>query len=163
MLRRSAVHALKALLELAQDPAQWRSVRDLAQAQGLPEPMLEQVVLRLRRAGLVVARRGRQGGYRLGAAAEAVSLAAVLAAVGARPQRSRQALPPPWTGQDDDLDGLDASEGARRAGDQVTQALDRRLQQAVQRELAALTLADLAHDLSSARAALSEEGGLLLG
>jgi hypothetical protein len=33
----------------------------------------------------------------------------------------------------------------------------------VQRELAALPLADLAHDLSSARAALSEEGGLLLG
>ena len=163
MLRRGAVQALKALLELAQAPTQWRSVRDLAQAQGLPEPMLEQVLLRLRRAELVVARRGRQGGYRLGAAAEAIPLAAVLAAVATRPESSREAPTPPWTGQDDDPDGVDPREGARRAGDQVTQALDRRLQQAVQRELAALTLADLAHDLSSARAALSEEGGLLLG
>jgi Rrf2 family protein len=163
MLRRGAIQALKALLELAQDPGQWRSVRDLAQAQDLPEPMLEQLVLRLRRAGLVVARRGRQGGYRLGAAAQAIPLAAVLAAVATRPEPSLHSQGPPSTPQAIDPEELESNESARRAGDQVTQALDRRLQQAVERELAALTLADLAHDLSSARAALSEEGGLLLG
>ncbi|MEA5413341.1 Rrf2 family transcriptional regulator, partial [Synechococcus sp. BA-120 BA3] len=65
MLRRSGIYALKALLELALDPPRWQSVSALAEAQDLPGPMLEQLMLKLRRAALVEARRGRQGGYRL--------------------------------------------------------------------------------------------------
>ncbi|MFN9645247.1 MAG: Rrf2 family transcriptional regulator, partial [Cyanobacteriota bacterium] len=62
MIGRTGVQALKALLELAQDPTLWRSVSDLAAAQSLPAPRLEQLLLRLRRAGVLEARRGRQGG-----------------------------------------------------------------------------------------------------
>jgi len=49
LLGRQAIHAIKALLELAGDPGGWRSVNDLAAAQDLPAPMLEQLLLQLRR------------------------------------------------------------------------------------------------------------------
>jgi Rrf2 family transcriptional regulator, iron-sulfur cluster assembly transcription factor len=42
---------------------------------------LEQIFLRLRRAGLVQSERGRSGGYRLGRVAEAITVAEVMAAV----------------------------------------------------------------------------------
>ena len=45
-LRRSAVQALQALLQLAQDPQVWLSVSSVAAAQELPAPMLEQQVVR---------------------------------------------------------------------------------------------------------------------
>jgi Rrf2 family transcriptional regulator, iron-sulfur cluster assembly transcription factor len=61
MLSKQANHALKALLELAAEPERWRSTHALASAQQLPEPMLEQILLRLRRAGVLVARRGGLG------------------------------------------------------------------------------------------------------
>ncbi|MEB3322586.1 MAG: Rrf2 family transcriptional regulator [Synechococcaceae cyanobacterium] len=143
MLPRSGIHALKALLELALDPPAWRSVRELAEAQALPAPMLEQVLLQLRRAGLVEARRGRSGGYRLARPAAEVPLAAVLAALSGGIRRPEPA------GQD--------------AGDRVTAALGRRLERALERELERFTLEELLYDLHSTRAALSEEGGLLLG
>jgi Rrf2 family protein len=146
MLPRRAVQALKALLELALDPPRWRSVNDLAAAQALPAPMLEQLLLRLRRAGLLEARRGRSGGYRLARPPQRIPLAEVLAALRSTVVASEEpaALNPD-------------------AADRVTQALQQRLDQALQRELARLTLEELLFDLHSNRAALSEEGGLLLG
>jgi Rrf2 family transcriptional regulator, iron-sulfur cluster assembly transcription factor len=147
MLGKGGIYALRALLELALDPPRWRSGPDLAQAQGLPAPMLEQLLLKLRRADLVEARRGRQGGYRLARPAAAIPLAAILAAV------ESPAAPPRPQGA-----GL-----PQDPGDQVTGALQRRLRQALQRELERLTLEELLYDLHSSRAALSEEGGLLLG
>ncbi len=148
MLRRSGIYALKALLELALDPPRWQSVSALAQAQDLPAPMLEQLMLKLRRAALVEARRGRQGGYRLRRTPAEVPLAAILAAVDA-PAVSLIAL----GGEDEDP----------RPSDRVTRVLNRRLLQALERELDQLTLEDLLFDLRSARAAFSESGGLLLG
>ena len=50
MLRRSALQALQALLHLAMVNPQWCSVSEIAEAQGLPAPMLEQLLLQLRRA-----------------------------------------------------------------------------------------------------------------
>ena len=148
MLRRSGIYALKALLELALDPPRWQSVSALAEAQDLPGPMLEQLMLKLRRAALVEARRGRQGGYRLRRPPAEVPLAAILAAVDA-PAGSLIALG-------------DAHEDPRPS-DRVTRVLNRRLLQALERELDQLTLEDLLFDLRSARAAFSESGGLLLG
>jgi hypothetical protein len=55
----------------------------------------------------------------------------------------------------------DASDPA--AVDRVTALLESRLRDALARELARCTLAELLFDLRSARAELSEEGGLLLG
>ena len=73
--------ALRALLQLAALPNQWQSITSIASAQGLPQPMLEQLLLQLRRAGLVAAPRGRYGGYRLGRPAREIPVAAVLEAV----------------------------------------------------------------------------------
>jgi len=148
MLRRSGTYALKALLELALDPPRWQSVKALAVAQELPGPMLEQLMLKLRRAGLVEARRGRQGGYRLRRLPSELPLAAILAAVEA-PSTSLVALGVP--------------EQEPLPSDRVTRVLQRRLLKALERELESLTLEDLLFDLRSARAALSEKGGLLLG
>jgi Rrf2 family protein len=148
MLRRSGIHALKALLELALDPSRWQSVSALALAQDLPAPMLEQLMLKLRRAGLVEARRGRQGGYRLSRGPADLPLATILAAVEAP---AASLLEP------------QESEAPPQPSDRVTRVLNRRLRKALERELESLTLEDLLFDLRSARAALSEEGGLLLG
>ena len=148
LLGRQAIHAIKALLELAGDPGGWRSVNDLAAAQDLPAPMLEQLLLQLRRAGLLEARRGRLGGYRLTRPAGATPLADVLAALG-------QGL------------GSEAAEAGREleggAADRVAALLEQRLRAALERELARCTLAELLYDLRSVSAELSDEGGLLLG
>jgi Rrf2 family protein len=154
MLPRSGVYAIRALLELALDPPRWRSVNDLAAAQSLPAPMLEQLLLKLRRAGVVEARRGRQGGYRLARPAAAIPLVTLLQAVQALPIES----PPAAHGE-----GSSGDDPGQEPGDLVTLALQRRLQRAIQRELGHLTLEELLFDLRSTRAAQSEEGGLLLG
>ena len=188
MLGRSALHAIRALLELAEAPQRWRSVPDLAAAQQLPEALLEQLMLRLRRAGLLEARRGRQGGYRLARPAAAIPLAAILAAVAAsRPGSGEVAAPAATAGSTNRqhskaevglaglgvaalgcaeaglADGATARGANHEAASQVTAVLERRLQQALERELARFTLEELHHDLRSARAALSADGGLLLG
>ena len=152
MIRRSGVQALRALLELSQEPLRWRSGPDLAASQQLPAPTLEQLLLQLRRAGLIEARRGRHGGYRLRRPAAEVSLARVLAAVDAHPAGITTTLPPGAK-----------PEAQCDAEGRVTEALQQRLRLAVDRELQRLTLEDLQFDLSSARAALSDEGGLLMG
>jgi Rrf2 family protein len=144
VISRSASHALRALLELAQDPERWRTMPELAAAADLPAPSLEQLLLKLRRAGVVEARRGRHGGYRLQRPAASLSLAEVLAAL------SPAVVPA-------------EPEDSHDATTRVTEALQRRLRRALERELQQLTLEDLHHDLRSSRAALQEQGGLLLG
>jgi Rrf2 family protein len=144
MLSRQASHALKALLELAGNPGRWRSTQQLAAAQQLPEPMLEQLLLRLRRAGVLEARRGRLGGYRLAKPAAAISLASVLAGLG-------EAGPSGEPGQESS------------PADQVTRALQRRLELARQQALETLTVEDLLFDLRSAEASTDCAAGLLLG
>lgn len=149
MLSRQASHALKALLMLAGDPLDWQSTRELAAAQALPEPMLEQLLLRLRRAGLLEARRGRLGGYRLVKPARELSVAAVLAGLG-------EELSPT----------LASATGQSRApapADQVTEALQQRLQRARLKALEELSLEDLLFDLRSAEAGADDNSGLLLG
>jgi len=144
-LRRSAVQALQALLQLAQDPQQWLSVTSVAAAQGLPAPMLEQLLLDLRRAGLVEARRGRQGGYRLARPPQAIRVGEVFSAVGAP------------------LDLLEPDQPDARAEQQVLRSLSRRLQQALDRELQGLSLQELLYDLRSWQESLSNDGGVMLG
>jgi Rrf2 family iron-sulfur cluster assembly transcriptional regulator len=154
MLSRQAHHALKALLLLAAEPHSWRSTHQLAEAQELPEPMLEQLLLRLRRSGLLVARRGRLGGYRLALPARDLSVAAVLAALG------ESAEPAAASGAKAAAEG-DAVPLA--PADQVTLALARRLERARQQALAQSSLEDLLFDLRSAEATSGTEAGLLLG
>ena len=147
LLGRQVVHALKALLELAEDcPPRWRSVADLAACQALPAPMLEQLLLRMRRSGLLEARRGRVGGYRLARGAPLINLAEVVGALERQPGAVDQREPDSAT-----------------AADRVAQLLERRLRAALERELGQCSLADLHYDLRSAQAVLSPTGGMLLG
>ena len=144
MLRRSALQALQALLHLATASPQWCSVSEIAEAQELPAPMLEQLLLQLRRADLVEAKRGRQGGYRLSRPAEAIPVGEVLKAVGA-----------PLV--------LNDPGDSNRAEQEVLKSMGRRLQSALDRELKQLTLQELLFDLQSWQECLSNEGGLMLG
>lgn len=167
MLSRAAAIALRALVELAREPAATLSVAELARRQQLPQPMLEQILLRLRRAGLVEARRGRQGGYRLAQQAETLPLARVLQAVelprrtpGARwgdgePARPEEAAPGAGAATDASLLGASA-------GHRVEQQLRRRLERLVQQELQRLTLAELLYDQRSWEASLTPEGGVMV-
>ena len=146
LLRRSGQQALQALLALAEAPQQWRSVNEIAAAQDLPAPMLEQLLLQLRRAGLVEARRGRLGGYRLQREPARIAVSEVLTAVGAE-----LAL----------IDG-EAAE-SNLAEQQVLRSMARRLQRAMDRELMQFNLEELLFDLHSCRESLSGDGGLMLG
>jgi Rrf2 family protein len=159
MLKRRGLYALRALMELALDPGAWRSVQQLAAAQSIPATMLEQLLLQLRRAGLVEARRGRSGGYRLTRPAASIPLAELLHAVSADPAVDPGVeIAEPLT-LSPAGDAIDSSP----AGDRVATALERRLRQALQRELAELTLEELVFDLRSWQECLREDGGLMLG
>ncbi|MBM5813802.1 MAG: Rrf2 family transcriptional regulator [Cyanobacteria bacterium M_DeepCast_100m_m1_067] len=152
MLSRQASHAIKALLELAAHPLQWQSTHALAQTQQLPEPMLEQLLLRLRRHGLLVARRGRQGGYQLARPAREISLAAVLVGLGEGAAMHSDGI------------GMGPTVGQEVSpADQVTDALQRRLERARLKALEDLSLEELLFDLRSAEASANSEAGLLLG
>lgn len=155
MLSRQASHALKALLELAARPLEWQSTHALATAQQLPEPMLEQLLLRLRRVGLLDARRGRLGGYRLTRPAREISMEQILAGLGEAFIFSEVSK--------DSSHRSATSEPASSPADQVTHALQLRLERVRLKALAELSLEDLLFDLRSAVAGSDSEGGVMLG
>jgi Rrf2 family protein len=155
MLSRQASHALKALLELAAKPLEWQSSHALATAHHLPEPMLEQLLQRLRRAGLLDARRGRAGGYRLTRPARDISMEQILAGLG-ETLKVGEALR-------ESANRSATSEPASSPADQVTNALQLRLERIRQKALAELSLEDLLFDLRSAVAGSDSEGGVMLG
>src|SRR6202012_2530177 len=79
MLSQKSRYALKALLVLAAradtGPMQ---ISDIAETAGLPRKFLEQILLELKKPGIVRSHRGRLGGYSLGRAAKDISFADVL-------------------------------------------------------------------------------------
>jgi Rrf2 family protein len=77
-----AEHALHVLIELA-DAQAFVPAEQLAEEQAIPGRMLEMVMTDLRRAGLVQALRGPDGGFMLARSAADISLAEVAAALGA--------------------------------------------------------------------------------
>lgn len=79
MLSQKARYALRALVELARDPAQGQlTANELAVRADAPRKFLEAILLELARRGLVVSRRGKFGGYVLARAPEAISFAEVI-------------------------------------------------------------------------------------
>jgi len=56
------------------------SGREIAEREKLPPDYAEQILLRLRRAGIVTSTRGARGGYALARAADAITLREILAA-----------------------------------------------------------------------------------
>jgi Rrf2 family protein len=78
-------YALRAMAELAAaehpDPPTPMTAEEIATAQGIPPKFLESILLQLRRAGLVHAQRGPEGGYWLARPAAEITLAGVIRAI----------------------------------------------------------------------------------
>jgi len=92
-----AEYAMRALLTLAADPDERSQTAErLASAQSLPVKFLENILVDLRRGGLVRSQRGAEGGYRLALPARDITAADVLRLIdgplaevrGARPDES---------------------------------------------------------------------------
>lgn len=75
-------YGMRALAELAsRGPDGLVTGEELAELQGLPVKFLEGIMTQLRRAGLVVSKRGAEGGFRLGRPSEAITVADVFRAL----------------------------------------------------------------------------------
>jgi len=83
MLSQKAKYAIKALLFLAKAQAQGEmtAARDISIHENIPKKFLELIFFELRRYGLVVSARGREGGYALAKQAADISIASIVRAV----------------------------------------------------------------------------------
>jgi Rrf2 family protein len=78
-------YAIRALLDLAVHHGEGLvPIQEVARRQGIPQRYLEQVLLLLKRAGLLESKRGSAGGYQLVRAPAAISVGEVLRAVEGR-------------------------------------------------------------------------------
>ena len=74
-----ADYAIRALLELsAAGDGRPVQAESLARSQGLPVKFLENILVDLRRAGIVISQRGAEGGYRLARPAEEINVAEII-------------------------------------------------------------------------------------
>lgn len=71
-------YALRALLVLAERAPELVKVEALTAAEALPRKFVEVILSELRRAGLVISRRGSEGGYGLALPADRISVGAVI-------------------------------------------------------------------------------------
>jgi Rrf2 family protein len=79
MLSQKARYALRALVELAREPAPGQlTASELSSRADAPRKFLEAILLELARRGIIVSRRGKFGGYALARPAEAISFAEVI-------------------------------------------------------------------------------------
>lgn len=76
-----ADYALRALCLLATADERPMKAQDIADAQGIPRTFLDQILLDLRRAGMLESRRGPEGGHRLARPAFAITVADVVRAI----------------------------------------------------------------------------------
>ena len=129
-LTRRGDYAVRAMLALS-DPAvePWLSATRISGAMSIPERFLPRVLRDLARAGLVEARTGRTGGYRLARPAAAITLFDVI-----------EAVEPEDTARRCILRGIPCSPDGRCA---VHDTFDE-ARTAMQGRLAATTLAELA-------------------
>ena len=75
-------YALRALIEMAaRVDGKAVSAEELGRLQDIPHGFLQAILADLRRAGVVISQRGQSGGWRMGRAAEDVSVADVIRAV----------------------------------------------------------------------------------
>lgn len=112
-------YAIKAVLDLAlHRDRDLIPIQEIAAREAIPQRYLEQVLLSLKRAGILTSKRGSTGGYHLTKAPEEITIGAVLRAVeGTGVPFEPQARPK--NGHGDDLVEL-----WRRIGDAVSQVVD---------------------------------------
>ncbi len=78
----SEEYGLRLALQLATCYPQPLTLGELAEREGIPQPLVAKVLAKLRRAGVVRARRGRLGGYELTLGPNRMTLDRVLSALG---------------------------------------------------------------------------------
>ena len=79
MISQKAKYALRALVALSRLPAgESVMISEISREQVIPKKFLEQILLELKRAGIVMSKRGRLGGYVLLRAPEQVTFGEVL-------------------------------------------------------------------------------------
>lgn len=86
MLTSKARYALRAMTELAAiaKDADWRTpvfIADLSERQDIPRRFLENILLELRKHGLVVSHRGKLGGYALARPPTEITFADIIRAI----------------------------------------------------------------------------------
>ncbi len=79
MISQRAKYAFRALLALTGEKAgEPLMISEISRRQAIPKKFLEQILLELKRAGIVESRRGRLGGYVLARPAERITFGEVL-------------------------------------------------------------------------------------
>lgn len=79
MLSQKARYALRAMLHMAEhEKAGSLQIADIAEGANVPRKFLEQILLELKRRGLVHSIRGRNGGYHLGRPTRDISFAEII-------------------------------------------------------------------------------------
>ncbi len=150
-------YSVKAMVDLSlQPPGQLASVRAIARRQNLPAPYLEKLLIALRRAGLVNAVRGSQGGYTLAKAPSQISLGQILEAVGESAALLKIVYPPPPE------PNAESSSEPGNAADWVTVTLWQRLHQRLKVSLYGISLEELYYDARSWQAAQGEETNFIV-
>jgi Rrf2 family protein len=85
MLTSKAKYALRAMIDLAAQtgagPRRPLFIGDIAQRQDIPRRFLENILLELRKHGLVVSHRGKAGGYALARAPDLITFADIIRAI----------------------------------------------------------------------------------
>lgn len=74
-------YALKIMMDLAQHGEDVVHRSDIAARQGIPLDYMDQILSRLREAGLISSMRGRGGGYRLARSSDEISMHEIFTAV----------------------------------------------------------------------------------
>lgn len=77
MLTKKSKYALKALLYLAKNN-ELVQISELSQKEGIPQKFLENILLELRKHGLLASKRGKEGGYMLGKPPEQISFGQII-------------------------------------------------------------------------------------
>jgi Rrf2 family protein len=85
MLTSKAKYALRAMIDLAKQtgdgPRRPLFIADIAERQHIPRRFLENILLELRKHGLVVSQRGKAGGYALARGPDLITFADVIRAI----------------------------------------------------------------------------------
>ena len=132
-----AEYGVRLMVELGrQTPDRPVSLKAIADAEGLPLAYLEQVVARLRRAGLVLSARGAHGGYWLARPAEEITMYEVVEAL-------EGTIAPMECLVDDQTHRVLCSHGPDQGHGCATKLLWTRVQGGIIRSLQQVTLAEL--------------------
>ena len=79
MISQKSKYAFRALVALVRaGPGSTRMISEISREQAIPKKFLEQILLELKRAGIVTSHRGRTGGYALLKAPEEITFGEVL-------------------------------------------------------------------------------------